>query len=230
LELDLAAQRTKLDLLQSDIGRLKAIQTKLEDAKAQGDQHESWLQDHAYLESLLSKIDQLQSKSKEERQLEKMIKKTGREIHKLRKAKLGPGELDKHMFQEKMAFLTTSIYQEVPPLLLNEDTLTSASVSSRSSTLKHAATLAPVDSLCSLRGMGPTGSSDASGLDLDGRTDSSSSSTCSTPTPHLKPTEILSNDGCGSSENTATSSETDSNLVSLERFSYEIDPDIGVIV
>ena len=56
LELDLAAQRTKLDLLQSDIGRLKAIQTKLEDAKAQGDQHESWLQDHAYLESLLSKV------------------------------------------------------------------------------------------------------------------------------------------------------------------------------
>ena len=181
--------------------------------------------------SIFFQIDQLQSKSKEERQLEKMIKKTGREIHKLRKAKLGPGELDKHMFQEKMAFLTTSIYQEVPPLLLNEDTLTSASVSSRSSTLKHAATLAPIDSLCSLRGMGPTGSSDASdGLDLDGRTDSSSSSTCSTPTPHLKPTEILSNDGCGSSENTATSSETDSNLVSLERFSYEIDPDIGVIV
>merc|ERR1719412_2786173 len=142
LELDLAAQKTKLDLLQSDIGRLKAIQTKLEDAKTQGEQHETWLQDHAYLESLLSKIDQLQCKSKEERQLEKMIKKTGREIHKLRKAKLGPGELDKHMFQEKMAFLTTSICQEVPPLLLNEDTLTcSASISSRSSTLKHAATL-----------------------------------------------------------------------------------------
>ena len=60
LELDLAAQRTKLDLLQSDIGRLKAIQTKLEDAKAQGDQHESWLQDHAYLESLLSKVNYFQ--------------------------------------------------------------------------------------------------------------------------------------------------------------------------
>ena len=56
LELDLAAQKTKLDLLQSDIGRLKAIQTKLVDAKAQGDQQETWLQDHAYLESLLSKV------------------------------------------------------------------------------------------------------------------------------------------------------------------------------
>ena len=163
-----------------------------------------------------------------------MIKKTGREIHKLRKAKLGPGELDKHMFQEKMAFLTTSMCQ-VPPLLLNEDTLLTAnSNSSRSSTLKHdaAATLAtPVDSFsCS----GIRGTCGTSGLDLttsgmcdDLETeDSSSSSTCSTPTPHLKPenTEILSNGGSSSA------AETDSNLVSSERFSYEIDPDIGVIV
>jgi len=255
LELDLAAQKTKLDLLQSDIGRLKAIQTKLVDAKAQGDQQETWLQDHAYLESLLSKIDQLQSKSKEERQLEKMIKKTGREIHKLRKAKLGPGELDKHMFQEKMAFLTTSMCQ-VPPLLLNEDTLLTAnSNSSRSSTLKHdaAATLAtPVDSFsCS----GIRGTCGTSGLDLTSgmcddleTEDSSSSSTCSTPTPHLKPTLLLCN-GSPSSEfgffeqkddqkTTAASgnkiensnSASAASTASLERFSYEIDPDIGVIV
>lgn len=252
LELDLAAQRTKLDLLQSDIGRLKAIQTKLVDAKAQGDQQETWLQDHAYLESLLSKIDQLQSKSKEERQLEKMIKKTGREIHKLRKAKLGPGELDKHMFQEKMAFLTTSMCQ-VPPLLLNEDTLLTAnSNSSRSSTLKHdaAATLAtPVDSFsCS----GIRGTCGTSGLDLTSgmcddleTEDSSSSSTCSTPTPHLKPTLLLSN-GSPSSEfgffeqkddqktmavsGNKTENSNSASTASLERFSYEIDPDIGVIV
>lgn len=161
-----------------------------------------------------------------------MIKKTGREIHKLRKAKLGPGELDKHMFQEKMAFLTTSLCQEVPPLLLNEaDTLTAGSVSSRSSTLKHAATLAPVDSLCSMRGMtavSGSGSSSGGGLDLDLETeDSSSSSTCSTPTPHLKPT-VLSNGG--SLSEASASAEADSNLVASERFSYEIDPDIGVIV
>jgi len=253
LELDLAAQKTKLDLLQSDIGRLKAIQTKLVDAKAQGDQQETWLQDHAYLESLLSKIDQLQSKSKEERQLEKMIKKTGREIHKLRKAKLGPGELDKHMFQEKMAFLTTSMCQ-VPPLLLNEDTLLTAnSNSSRSSTLKHdaAATLAtPVDSFSCSGIRGTTSGLDlTSGMCDDLETeDSSSSSTCSTPTPHLKPTLLLCN-GSPSSEfgffeqkddqkTTAASgnkiensnSASAASTASLERFSYEIDPDIGVIV
>jgi hypothetical protein len=197
-------------------------------------------------------IDQLQSKSKEERQLEKMIKKTGREIHKLRKAKLGPGELDKHMFQEKMAFLTTSMCQ-VPPLLLNEDTLLTAnSNSSRSSTLKHdaAATLAtPVDSFsCS----GIRGTCGTSGLDLTSgmcddleTEDSSSSSTCSTPTPHLKPTLLLSN-GSPSSEfgffeqkddqktmavsGNKTENSNSASTASLERFSYEIDPDIGVIV
>lgn len=58
LELDLAAQRTKLDLLQSDIARLKEIQDKLEEAKAQGGKHqECWLQDHEYLETLLSKVN-----------------------------------------------------------------------------------------------------------------------------------------------------------------------------
>ena len=200
-------------------------------------------------------IDQLQSKSKEERQLEKMIKKTGREIHKLRKAKLGPGELDKHMFQEKMAFLTTSMCQ-VPPLLLNEDPLLTAnSNSSRSSTLKHdaAATLAtPVDSFsCSgIRGTcGTSGLELTSGMCDDLETeDSSSSSTCSTPTPHLKPTLLLCN-GSPSSEfgffeqkddqkTTAASgnkiensnSASAASTASLERFSYEIDPDIGVIV
>ena len=61
-----------------------------------------------------------------------MIKKTGREIHRLRKAKLGLGELDKHRFHEKLAFLTTS-KGDVPPIFEE-----SSSCNSRSSTLKHA--------------------------------------------------------------------------------------------
>ena len=125
-------------------------------------------------------IDKLHCKSKDERQLEKMIRKTGREIHRLRKAKLGFGELDKHMFAEKMAFLTTSKF-EVPPMLFSDPD----SGSSRSSTLKYNA-------------------NDLSGLE------DSSSSTCSTPTPHFKASSSASS--------------------SPERFSYDIDPDIGVIV
>merc|ERR1712004_527686 len=142
LELDLAAQKTKLELLQSDIARLREIQCKLEEAKSQhsggGTQMDSWLVDHEYdeyLQNLLSKIDQLQNKTKEEKQLEKMIRKTGKEIHRLRKAKLGQNELDKHMFQEKLTFLTASKVEVVPPL--NLETESSLICNSRSSTLKH---------------------------------------------------------------------------------------------
>ena len=63
LELDLAAQKTKLELLQSDIARLREIQCKLEEAKSQhsggGTQMDSWLVDHEYdeyLQNLLSKV------------------------------------------------------------------------------------------------------------------------------------------------------------------------------
>lgn len=152
-------------------------------------------------------LDQLQSKSKEERQLEKMIKKTGREIHRLRKAKLGMNELDRHMFQEKMAFLTASKCQ-VPPVLFcssaDNDSLTS--ISSRSSTLKHA--IPPMMSAGDEPEMSSTTAAVASS--------STSSSTCSTPTPHLKE-ELHINSEKSSGEN-------------ADRFSYEIDPDIGVIV
>ena len=65
LELDLAAQKTKLELLQSDIARLREIQCKLEEAKSQhsagnsGANMDSWLQDceyDEYLQNLLSKV------------------------------------------------------------------------------------------------------------------------------------------------------------------------------
>ena len=142
---------------------------------------------------LFLQIDELQTKSREERHLEKMIKKTGREIYRLRKAKIGLGELDKHRFQEKLAFFTTS-KSDVPPIF--EDN----SSTSRSSTLKHAD---PPPSMTSSGGLITHSSGD--------ETHSSSSSTCSTPTPHIK------------RENETISDST-------ERFSYDIDPDIGVIV
>ena len=148
-------------------------------------------------------IDQLQNKTKEERQLEKMIRKTGKEIHRLRKAKLGQNELDKHMFAEKLTFLTTSKAEVVPPILnLEESNLI---CNSRSSTLKHV-DHPPSSAMQSV--LVVSGSEE--GCDID----SSSSSTCSTPTPHL---------------NKKTSSDNiDANTD--QRFSYEIDPDIGVIV
>ncbi len=41
----------------------------------------------------------MQEKSKEEKHLEKMIRKTGREIYRLRKTKASKGGLDKHSFR-----------------------------------------------------------------------------------------------------------------------------------
>ena len=149
-------------------------------------------------------IDQLQNKTKEERQLEKMIRKTGKEIHRLRKAKLGQNELDKHMFAEKLTFLTTSKAEVVPPILnLEESNLI---CNSRSSTLKHV-DHPPSSAMQSV--LVVSGSEE--GCDID----SSSSSTCSTPTPHL---------------NKKTSSDNPADANTDQRFSYEIDPDIGVIV
>jgi len=212
LELDLAAQKTKLELLQSDIARLREIQCKLEEAKSQHSgggttQMDSWLVDHEYdeyLQNLLSKIDQLQNKTKEEKQLEKMIRKTGKEIHRLRKAKLGQNELDKHMFQEKLTFLTASKVEVVPPCLnLEADNLI---CNSRSSTLKHVDHQSMPSQASMIQSMVLVSGSNC---DIDS---SPSSSTCSTPTPHL---------------NKKTSSE---NTEDANRFSYEIDPDIGVIV
>jgi len=225
LELDLAAQKTKLDLLQSDISRLRDIQCKLQEAQLAGqlddEERASWLQDHEYLEGLLSKIDELQTKSREERHLEKMIKKTGREIHRLRKAKLGLGELDKHRFHEKLAFLTTS-KGDVPPIFEEFP----SSCNSRSSTLKHAtepSMMYPHETsaeailiAAKIKQQSENNEEGGSGsIQLSGdETHSSSSSTCSTPTPHLK-----------REAETETSSSTET-----ERFSYDIDPDIGVIV
>ena len=74
LELDLAAQKTKLDLLQSDISRLRDIQCKLQEAQLAGqlddEERASWVQDHEYLEGLLSKvISKIRGKIKKKREI-----------------------------------------------------------------------------------------------------------------------------------------------------------------
>jgi hypothetical protein len=160
-----------------------------------------------------------------------MIKKTGRDIYRLRKTKVGRGELDKHMFKEKMAFFTTSKV-DVPVIIDDDDDDdlsdsdligvpnapdslldTSSAVSSRSSTLKHTFQISHVllDSTNGLTGGAQPRPVSNSGCgvrlqDASEDATSSSSSTCSTPTPNLKRDD------------------------DAERFSYEIDPDIGVIV
>ena len=113
LELDLAAQQSKLKILQDEIDRLKAIKGKMEEAKQKGNKEiPEWLQEDEPFQELLNKFQSDSNlgtvgKSREERRVEKMIRKTGRDIYKLRKTRVARGELDVHSFKEKMAFFTT---------------------------------------------------------------------------------------------------------------------------
>ena len=269
LELDLAAQQSKLKLLQDEIDRLKAIKTRLEEAKVRGDKDlPNWFLEEERFQQMLSKFQSAEQsslkKSREERRVEKMIRKTGRDIYRLRKAKLSRGQVDTHSFKEKMAFFTTVKSAEIPFLpscfdsLENDDEdddscedseddscsiteddriprscLQAAAedaelpvAESRNSTLKHgqvlpslaasSAVTAGTNSVVTAKSPvtvtvnGQVQNFGCSGdRDVTGSNDTSSG--CSTPTP--------------------TSSANQNHSKSYqERYDYEIDPDIGVIV
>merc|ERR1719273_1665524 len=120
LELDLAAQQSKLKILQDEIDRLKVIKSKMEEAKSKGNKEiPDWLQEDEPFQELLTKFHSESygtvGKSHEERRVEKMIRKTGRDIYKLRKTRVARGQMDVHSFKEKMAFFT-AMRAEVPLL------------------------------------------------------------------------------------------------------------------
>ncbi|KAK7604923.1 hypothetical protein V9T40_006109 [Parthenolecanium corni] len=104
LELDLQAQHTRLQSLRDEISRLKSLKTRLETAKEKGDAEiAAWVLEDAQFQNLVSQAD---SKSEEEKKIDKLLKKTSREIYKLRKSKAGSGKPDVISFKEKMAFFT----------------------------------------------------------------------------------------------------------------------------
>ena len=88
MELDLAAQHSRLKILQDEIDRLKAIKSKMEEAKVKGNKEiPEWLQEEEPFQELLSKFQAENygaavGKSHEERRVEKMIRKTGRDNYK----------------------------------------------------------------------------------------------------------------------------------------------------
>lgn len=55
LELDLAAQQSKLRVMQEEIDRLKDIKGRLEEAKTKGELP-TWLQEHERFQQLLTKV------------------------------------------------------------------------------------------------------------------------------------------------------------------------------
>jgi len=214
LELDLAAQQSKLMVLSEEIERLRQIKTKMEEAKAKGDKElPLWLQEDEKFQILLASLEEKTGqKSFEEKRMEKLLRKTAKEIYKLRKTKSTQGQLDVQSFKEKMAFFTC-VKANVPIYGEESDDDTS----SESSTLPSA-----------------------------DRVRQMVSSTFSTPTPTV-PEEIhhehddqtlkeglstetvntiIEDDGTAHSSQNSTPTPN----IQSERFSYEVDPELGAFV
>ena len=119
LELDLAAQQSKLTVLNEEIDRLRQIKSKMEEAKDKGGSElPAWFHEDEKFQALLASVSaslsylsyksssfyfQLEfkkgQKSLEEKRIEKLLKKHAKEIYKLRKTKSIKGQLDVQSFK-----------------------------------------------------------------------------------------------------------------------------------
>ncbi|XP_050297590.1 protein kibra isoform X2 [Anthonomus grandis grandis] len=118
LELDLQAQHTRLEMLNSEVVRLRELKQRLEVAKEQGDTEvAAVLLENQQFQSLLAYAEKT---TPDEKRVEKMLRKVSREIYKLRKTKAGNGRPDVISFKEKMAFFTTA-HLTVPVLPSEEN-------------------------------------------------------------------------------------------------------------
>merc|ERR1711936_1073531 len=117
LELDLAAQQSKLTVLNEEIDRLRQIKSKMEEARDNGNSElPAWFHEDEKFQALLASLEfKKGQKSLEEKRIEKLLKKHAKEIYKLRKTKSIKGQLDVQSFKEKMAFFT-SVKAHVPIL------------------------------------------------------------------------------------------------------------------
>ncbi|XP_014243574.1 protein kibra [Cimex lectularius] len=117
LELDLRAQHTRLTALQDDLQRLRELKSRLETAREKGDvEVAAWVMEDVQFQNFVAQAD---GKSADEKKVEKLLKKTSKEIYKLRKSKAGKGKPDLISFKEKMAFFTRANVSV--PLLPNDD-------------------------------------------------------------------------------------------------------------
>ena len=119
LELDLAAQQSKLTVLNEEIDRLRQIKSKMEEARDKGGSElPAWFHEDEKFQALLASVSaslfyisdktsplyfQLEfkkgQKSLEEKRIEKLLKKHAKEIYKLRKTKSIKGQLDVQSFK-----------------------------------------------------------------------------------------------------------------------------------
>lgn len=96
LELDLQAQHTRLEILNTDLTRLRELKQRLEFAKDNGDSElASYLLEDQQFQNLMAQAESWRTpKTVEEKKVEKMLRKVSKEIYKLRKSKAGNGKPD----------------------------------------------------------------------------------------------------------------------------------------
>ncbi|XP_015593116.1 protein kibra [Cephus cinctus] len=138
LELDLQAQHARLNNLHDELSRLRDLKQRLEQARENGNSDlASWLLEDHKFQSLMAQAESGKNgKSAEDKKVEKMLKKTSKEIYKLRKTKAGKGKPDIISFKEKMAFFTR-VNLNVP-VLPPEDTPESGTNNSGPQHRRHA--------------------------------------------------------------------------------------------
>ena len=114
----MAAQQSKLTVLNEEIERLRQIKSKMEEARDKGGSElPAWFHQDEKFQALLASVSfpfpliqtfnpfyfQLEfkkgQKSLEEKRIEKLLKKHAKEIYKLRKTKSIKGQLDVQSFK-----------------------------------------------------------------------------------------------------------------------------------
>ncbi len=263
LELDLAAQQTKLQVLQEEIDRLREIKSRLERAKEKGvGELPAWLQEHERFQQLLAKLqsDTQEAQSQEERRVDRMLRKTSRDIYRLRKTRTASrGQLDMQAFKEKMAFFTT-LRNDVPvPMDEEEELLVEDNQSEGSSTLKArsaaaaaatatarvtvthdgavgkvvtlgASSTETVDTITAEEEEKDAGKEEEEEEEGDKKRSSSLSSSKKNKKSGSSVGSVGGKERSKSVGGKNKSRRSKRDAAETERFSYEIDPDIGVIV
>lgn len=96
LELDLQAQHARLTNLHDELSRLRELKSRLEQARERGDPDmATWLLEDDKFQVLMQQAEiGKNGKSPEDKKVDKMLRKTSKEIYKLRKTKAGKGKPD----------------------------------------------------------------------------------------------------------------------------------------
>lgn len=96
LELDLQAQHARLNNLHDELSTLRELKQRCEQARENGEMDfATWLLEDQKFQALMAQAESGKNgKSAEDKKVEKMLKKTSKEIYKLRKTKVGKGKPD----------------------------------------------------------------------------------------------------------------------------------------